>query len=438
MAKIKYEILLKEPTKKEAKIVQYSNEVLKKENIMPSFMVNLQSKEDVEALNIYLKNESNAFDKLSGICIPFDRINEYYVGDMKKMLPNKFNIICDIKTEIFYSLNYKPKIKKYYYEEFKSLPKRIKSLFKEITDITSWGEKQKKHYEIWNEIIKDKTLLNLMVTSFINKQSNIGVNILSSITPFLINSEDIDLMEDCFKQHKKLFHSEIYNIEQEGKIIALNLTIKPSFLKKRNAVSQLLLSINGLQPKAIIFKIDTQDIRRESKDIIKNYVELITGIAQYSEINKIPSISLNSNSEGLILLARGIDCFVQPLTNNFQETNMIMGKESRLRLSIENPHFMYGKVYDYRTKDFLKRDDFLKTRFSKEGIMQEPLEYTSSDKNSLISLTPKNFRIHSKRVLIESRNLELNEIHDAIKEGTIRQVKSKFIYWDDKQRLFPE
>jgi len=236
---------------------------------------------------------------------------------------------------------------------------------------------------------------------------------------------------------KKLFHSEIYNIEQEGKIIALNLTIKPSFLKKKNAVAQLLLSINNLKPKAIIFKIDTPDIRREDKEIIKNYVGLITGISQYSEINKIPSISLNSNSEGLILLARGIDCFVQPLTNNFQERKMIMSKESRLKLSSENPNFMYGRVYDYRTKDYLRRDDFLKTRFDNDGIMQEPVENTAIEKSSMRSLTPKNFRIHAKMLLIESRNLELNEIHEAIKEGTIRQIKSKFIYWDDKQRLFP-
>ena len=33
---------------------------------------------------------------------------------------------------------------------------------------------------------------------------------------------------------------------------------------------------------------------------------------------------------------------------------------------------------------------------------------------------------------------EANDFIKAIKEGTIRQVKSKFIYWDDKQRLFPK
>ena len=70
--------------------------------------------------------------------------------------------------------------------------------------------------------------------------------------------------------------------------------------------------------------------------------------------------------------------------------------------------------------------------------MLEPIENTTIEKSSMRSLTPKNFRICAKMVLMESRNLELNEIHEAIKEGTIRQVKSKFIYWDDKQRLFPK
>ena len=39
-----------------------------------------------------------------------------------------------------------------------------------------------------------------------------------------------------------------------------------------------------------------------------------------------------------------------------------------------NPNYTYGKIYDYLTKEFMTRDDFIKNRFTKEGIMKKPIE----------------------------------------------------------------
>lgn len=52
-------------------------------------------------------------------------------------------------------------------------------------------------------------------------------------------------------------------------------------------------------------------------------------------------------------------------------------------------------------------------------------------------MSDRDFRIFAKKVVAETRNYELNEVHEAIKKSTIRQFKTKFNNWDIKGRLFP-
>lgn len=55
----------------------------------------------------------------------------------------------------------------------------------------------------------------------------------------------------------------------------------------------------------------------------------------------------------------------------------------------------------------------------------------------LKDMTAPRFRVFAKMYLMSLRNLEVKEVHDAIRDSNVRAMKSKFRIWLKDLSLFP-
>lgn len=423
----------------EARLYKLSNPILQYEKEYPAVYFDIENQEDIDAIKTYYFNRYPN-DRIAGYVLSFDKLQDYYTP-LKNSVPTDTNpqFICTIPNEFFFYGGLKDNISSSYYN-IKSLPDEVKHGIKEVITTKQPYEKIQNHKKLWLKIISNNTTLFKIVSAFVNPQITYGITILESIGNLLCDTNDIVTNTTCYDYAKKLYHTESRDIENDGKILCYPIHVHPNFLKRKSNIDELTHSINEIDPKGIIFKlVDIDDIRRRT-EIIENYNYFIKNMKELSETLQIPSFYISARNEGLISLTRGIDAYSQPFNRSHNIPRDIKMEKGKMHQSWkENPKLSSGSIYNYRTKEMYSRQDFEKLILQNNNTINAPIgELANITIGEMQNMTPPRFRQYSKMYLMAIRNLEVQEIHDAIKEGNTRTFRSKFRYWLKDSSLFPQ
>lgn len=158
-----------------------------------------------------------------------------------------------------------------------------------------------------------------------------------------------------------------------------------------------------------------------------------------SDTLQIPCYYLSTHTEGLVAMARGIDAFSQPF-NRIQNVprQPVFGKVAIKKMWDDNKKLTSGSIYNYKAKEMETRIKFEETAAANGNLVNAPVgELARTTLNEIKNMTPNRFRIYSKMYLMAVRNLEAQELYDAIQGGTVRTLRTKFRSWIKDLSFFP-
>lgn len=423
-----------------SKIAKLINPILNKETILTGGMFDIRSKEDFDTIiKIYTHRKGYKFPNIKGVQIPLHNL-PLYAAPIRRVLPKENMIISDVESEFFFYDGLK-RGKADFYKKNNLLPDEMKRFMEAVQGIDDHATKLKAHKAAWRAIIADKNMLNKFITNTINFQSKFGVEFICAPTPLILDTEHLELVEECYDKAKALYHGEALELEDSGKIVALYLNIHKGFLSQRVNVSDLLTTIRRLNPKAIVIKIARLgDIREEDTETIQNWKFLMANVGMLtSDEIPIPTVYLSAGVDGLIAQAfSGIDIFTQSFNKSDNiEKEFITSAAGIKKMWDDNPKLTSGKIAIYDSKEFEPRISFEKLLDSNGGSPYPMPELEDLDPATVRAVSPKTFREFAKLILMMLRDFEIQETINAIKNGEVRALKSKFRKWVGTHSILP-
>lgn len=434
MSSIEFKLKKIEATDKEAKISELTNTHSGTQSLFPGVMFHVKSEEDLSAVKRYYFQQL-PHEHIIGFTIPFSKLSTY-VPQLLENVPHSRTYVCDLETEVFWWSDMKQTIKDFF-ENHLSFNKKIKSDMDIVMSTQNITERKNSHRRIWEDVINDKRILMRLLTSYVNRQNQYQIDIISSFGPLILDVAHLDLVEECYNQTRRLYHNASNDIEQHGKLIALYSNFNTSFLSKKSNIVEFLKMLERTTPKALVFKLSKLDDIREKISYRKNYDMLIKGIGNLSQSFNMPVFYFSSHTEGYKSNTHGIDVFCEPFNqkHNVEIEMKGMSPQIRQRMLATNPLFTSGKIYDIKTGEFLTRTEFQKTRVTHRGI-DSPIEYLSQTKlDAITPMANKSFREFAKMLLMESRNYEEEQLHLGIKNNDLSKIYNKLSIWNHSDLL---
>ncbi|MBI3639924.1 MAG: hypothetical protein HY223_06370 [Thaumarchaeota archaeon] len=392
-------------------------------------MFHVQSNEDLDAVKrYYFQRLPN--DRIFGFSVPLSKLATY-VPELLQNVPHDVTYMCDLETEVFWWDDMKPSVTKFF-SEHPQIHDTVKKGMKTIPAVHKFTEKIEAHRAFWESIIRDRRTLMSLLTSYINRQNAYQINILSAFSPFILDKEHLDFVEESYTLTRRLYHNGTNDIEQVGKLIGLYANFHTDFLAKKPNVSEFFKMIERTLPKALIFKISNLEDIREKPSFKANYDYLLKGIGDLSQTFNIPTFYFSTHTSGYKANTQGIDVFCEPFNQkgNVQRQKKGMDKVTLERTRQNNPTFMSGRIYDIKTGESITRKEFQETRLIDNGIDSPITNLSHTTPASITSMTDRSFREFSKMLLMESRNFEEEELHVAINKGNLHRINNKLTQWE--------
>src|SRR5437879_5041329 len=147
-------------------------------------MFDVHSKEDMDAVKKYYFSGLPS-DHILGYTIPFSKLS-VLVPDLLNNVPHDVTYLCDLETEIYWKPDIKPHVLRFF-QENQSIHDRVKKGIIEIASTHNPKEKLEKHRSLWAFIMKNRRILMLLLTSYINRQNAYHIDIPSAFGPLLFD-----------------------------------------------------------------------------------------------------------------------------------------------------------------------------------------------------------------------------------------------------------
>lgn len=434
MSSVKYTMSKIEGTYKEAKISELNNLHQGTLSKFPGVMFHVKSSEDLSAVKRYYFQQL-PHEHIVGFTVPFSKLSTY-IPQLLDNVPHNITYMCDLETEVFWWVDMKQSVKDFFNTHL-SFYNKIKEYITIIGSKQNIKERTEAHRQLWEDIINNKRVLMKLLTSYVNRQNQYQVDIISSFGPLILDGRHIDLVEECYNQTKRLYHNASNDIEQQGKLIALYSNFNTSFLSKKSNIVEFLKMLERTTPKALVFKLSTLEDIREKISYQTNYDMLIKGIGNLSQSFNMPVFYFSSHTEGYRANTHGVDVFCEPFNKKHNVEIEINGlsQNARQRLLETNPLFISGKIYDIKTGEFITRTEFQKTRVKSDGIDSPILNLSQTKADAILPMTDRSFREFAKILLMESRNYEEEQLHEGIENNDLTKIQNKLAKWDKSNIL---
>ncbi|MFH1801511.1 MAG: hypothetical protein ABH804_01620 [archaeon] len=409
------------------KKVRYENKVNGKLLIMPLFSPYIRSSFDLKILTKYI-SDYNYSHNLRGIVVPIDRAD--LLDKVPETMKNTSLVIIDTLPEVFYYGSLKKEIYQRY-SKISGLPKEIVKLLQTPNNTQNWASKEDQYSEMIDSILLEDDVRVKLTTAVINAQLEKDVDIVIPFSPLILNDSVSFLATQRFyEQAQRLFLGTITDIDEElGKRIALPLFLHESILFNTKLINQIINYINTNEHASIVLKIyfsGNKNVKDLDFDQVINLSNLLKAIGIYSKFNSCPVHLLCDLSLGLISLMYGFDSYSQPFNDKQIETE---GAPDITKLKLRNPTIDYGKIYsmDLRKKIYHK-NYVAHIKYNKNILPCPANKYCNKHISGLDVLNMKRhtFWEHARLHNLESKNYEIDEILDSIREKTIRVFKSRF------------
>lgn len=431
MENLVYKLTRLDGETREAKIAEFTNVVLNKKFEFPASMFHVQSTEDIEALKQYFFTDYPR-KRIFGFTVPFHNLASY-VPELLNEVSRDLTIMCDLETETFWlrTEKFKPHKSKFF-ADFGAIPIQLKNKISKITSTKKFTERIESHKKFWREIVNNKSDLISLITAYVNRQHGYQVGILSGLSPLILDKEHLDFVEESYTQTKRLYHNDAsINLENDGKIVGLYANFHTNFLTDSTNITEFVKMIERVEPKALIFKIFNLEDSRSMKRNQENYDLLIKSIANISRTLNIPTFYFGTHTAGYEANTLGVDVFSEPFNRrNSNEIIFRINSNQLQRMYSEDPLFKAGKIYDLKTSELISRREFQSKYLSGNRIdlplSHIPATYTAS---AVRNMTDSHFRTFAKLLLVESRNYEQEQLHNAIQKSSLAPIKNKLSLW---------
>ena len=414
----------------QAKRASYENLLGGKTIPFPHFAPYVRSMGQVNQLNNY-RRQFGYSHNIRGLVFPLDRSElqaEFTTADKRTML-----VLFDPLSEILYYTGYKPEIYKRY-QKIPGLPSEILSQLESPDKTQNWAKKDAKYREL-NEILGDAGIRTKLIEAVVNQNLKNDADVVITFSPLIKNASSFFVCRQMYDQTRRMFLGGFTNIDESlGKRIALYLNIHKSVLSDSKLISEIISFIKNGEHQAIVLKILITDTGSNSSIKSLSYFEalnlqgLLKTIGLYSQIHRVPTHLLCTGSLGLLGIAQGIDSFSSPLTPSEREVDVRFSKDMQESMRQKNPQYKYGGIYCHEVRDSIKYPNYLGVIESNGFQLPSPArEYSGTvDPHSIKNMTTHQFYEHAKMTLLESRNYEIGELHQAIGQKEMKGYKSRF------------
>jgi len=412
----------------QAKRATYENKIGQKTISFPHVSFYLRSIRQVNQFKNYIKS-FNYSHNLRGLVFPIDRAE--LQEELSKSNKKTSLIMFDPLTEIFYYGCYKKEIYNRY-KKIEGLPKEIIKILSYPNKTKNWGKKDNEYQEELNLILNDAGIRTKLIESIVNKNLENDCDIIIPFSPLIKNSSSFFACKQFYDQTRRMFLGGLTNIDESlGKRIALYLNINKSILSDSNLIKNIIDFIKNNEHQAIVTKImieDNNSIKSLSYFEAKNLLNLLKAMGLYSQLHRIPTHLLCSNSLGLMGISHGVDSFSQPLNRYEREIEVGFTKEQQEKMKQKDPYYNYGTIYCHELKDFIKYSNYCGVVESNGFQLPSPARKYSGtiQPKKISSMSNWEFYEHAKMTLLENRNYEIDELLQAINQKQIRSYKSRF------------
>lgn len=321
------------------------------------------------------------------------------IEDNYSMLSKKMIKIVDPATEYIYFQN---ELKRNQYQELDLIPKEIINALK--------NSNTKTHKSYWeNELYPNR---GTIVDWYVSYQSLMNADVIIPPTPLIDGSlellsyaKDINKLTTLYAEARHKISSLYFLLH--GKVL------KDHFTQCMDILTFLNDNEEVKNTKIIFLKIKGIDLHKDV-DARHNLKQFLEGLSFVCESTGRFVFIIDSNSFGLISIAKGINGFIEPMNWNTEDQYGTPNESSHL-----------GNYYDpYRLtiRSFNSVKDYQKYNGTLPCSCSACLKMNKADLNGVSpSVWNKFRRLH----LLEARNIELHGIHSMIKNKQSRMFFDK-------------
>jgi len=425
--KMKSEYIILEQDQ-QAKRATYENKIGQKTISFPNVSFYLRSMNQIKQFKHYVKT-FNYSHNLRGLVFPIDRAD--LQENFKKSYKRTTLIMFDPLTEIFYYGGYKKEIYNQY-SKIEGLPIEVIKFLEYPNKTQNWAKKDDEYKQELNLILSDAGIRTKLIEAIVNKNLKNDCDIIIPFAPLIKNNSSFFICKQIYDQTRRMFLGGLTDIDESlGKRIALYLNIHKSALSDSYLIKNIIDFIKNNEHQALVLKIlisDNSSIKNLSYFEVMNLRSLLRTIGLYSQLNRIPTHLLCSNSLGLIGISHGIDSFSQPLNRHERELEMGFSKEQQEKMKKKDPYYPYGSIYCNEIRDFIKYSNYCGVVKANGFQLPSPARAYSDtiQPTKILDMNKWEFYEHARMTLLENRNYEIDEILKAINQKEIRGYKSRF------------
>lgn len=388
--------------------------------LLPTYMSKVRNKNDLEifceayALNQVSKEYIGGllFDmisasilisektKLSKISTKTMDLNGNIIPDNYSIVRESIPFFIDPQTELFYyNINH---LKDSYLKT--NPPEYVKNLLS-----------SEKHNKKWNQIENTNKTPKLVEWN-IKEQSRLGSEAITPPTPFLNPESGYWMLNLAFRINTLNKVSCLQNQVHPAAYFSLDYRLFTSGNEKY--LTRIHEFIENLDEVKIVFLkiVNYQSLfTDDNPKPIKLFGHFLRELGRLSKLAEKTIIIMDADTFGYVNLFNRIDGFVEPLNMNTK----LMARGGGSKVS-------YGKIYDMDNKCFISKDDFLEEVKNNNGLIPNHTPFVQGyQRTNFRSMDVDSWNIFRRKLLLESRNYEIGEVHDAIKKDNVRGVIDK-------------
>ncbi|RLI79463.1 hypothetical protein DRP04_09120 [Archaeoglobales archaeon] len=331
-------------------------------------------------------------------------------------------VLVDPMTEVLY----------YKLSNLREAYGKISDLPTEIKEFLNSEQPTQDYYKVWRKIYSDGKV-SKVVNWYLKYQSSLEADAILPPVPFLRPEGGLKMLEIALEvndRNQKLS-------EANGLDPAIYFLLSSSLFKydrNKESSDEILRGIidfaEDIEYTTFVFlKIIGYNELMKGDDLMarRRVRDFLRALGIRCKINKSVLFLLDADSFGYVNVINGVDGFVEPLD---------MQVELVKRRSSKTPPARYGKIYLPEEMRYISYEEFVDRWKSNGRKIPNHTQFSRKIENlDFENIDSSTWNRIRRIALIDSRNYEMAEIHDAIIKGSTRGIVDKILRSGNKNYL---
>jgi hypothetical protein len=309
---------------------------------------------------------------------------------------------------------------------------KVSNLPTEIKEFLDSKQPTQDYYKLWRKIHSDGKIPKV-VNWYLKYQSSLEADAILPPAPFLRPEGGLKMLEISLEindRNQKLS-------EANGLDPAIYFLLSSSLFKydrnKENSdeiLRRIIDFVEDVENATFVFlKIIGYNELMKSDDLMarRRVRDFLRALGVRCKINKSALFLLDTDSFGYVNVINGVDGFVEPMD---MQVELIKIRSSK------TPPIRYGKIYLPEEMRYISYEEFVDRWRSNGRKIPNHTKFSRKIENlDFEKIDSSTWNRIRRIVLVDSRNYEIAEIHDAIVRGSTRGIVDKILRSGNKNYL---